>query len=289
VASLLDHLASDKRVRPLRDLARLRIGYVSGAVPFFHLTEPERKSRRVTSAHLTKILARGTYATGARFTTQDWIRLHDHGRICWLFSPAQRQSAAVKGLLTSSAGLAAARRAKSAAREPWWRIPLPDTPDAFLVYMGNRIRMVENVAKVQAPNSLYVIDRVKDVSVDSLVVGSLTSVFQASTTINARHKGGGLVKLEPSDANRSLLPAVDVSSKDVRQLDGLVRADRWCDAILLADDIVLRRGLALSRSQISQLQDFVLTPRLHADVSNTVTELRAEISLASFETPTAVS
>jgi hypothetical protein len=255
-------------VLTLAQIADINIGYVSGDAHFFHLSEPARESNGVTAPHVTRILARGKYVEGICFRTHDWDTLRDDGRPCWLLTPKDRQPAGVVDLIARGVAQGVNTGTKTSGRTPWWRVPLAGTPDAFLVYMGGRIRLVANDAGVQCPNSLYTLRLLRGVSAGALAAASLTSIFQLSILTNSRDKGGGLTKLEPSDAAKALIPMAAVAAQDISRLDTMVRSGRWREATALSDDIVLRRGLGWPEALITEIAAALSTHRAGGAVSS---------------------
>jgi hypothetical protein len=100
-------------------------------------------------------------------------------------------------------------------RDPWWAIPLPKLPDAFLPYMGQRVRgMALNGARAYATNALHHVYFSSDVvSRRSLTASSWSSIFALAAEVHGRHYGGGVLKIEPSAAR--LLPVVRNTDLDV--------------------------------------------------------------------------
>lgn len=250
---ILNRVARLDGIKSLAEIGNVGIGYVSGSTPFFHMSEPKRRSLGVTTPHVTKILARGTHANGIRFTTADWNALRDEGRPCWLLTPKNRQPATLVKLIADGVTTGVSIGAKASARKPWWRVPLPGVPAAFLIYMGGRIRFIANQVSAQAPNSLYTIRSLQGIAAEALAAASLTSVFQLSIFAALRDKGEGLAKLEPSDCAKALVPITTLSCRDVLTLDRLVRKGRWTDAIAFSDDVILRRGLGWSPAMIAEV------------------------------------
>ena len=123
-----------------------------------------------------------------------------------------------------------------------------------MVYMGSKARIVSNTARVQISNSFFRLTEIKGLSPNDLAVASLTSVFRLSAGLNARLLGGGLLKLEPSDAQRILVPVHRLRGRDLGRVDRLLRVGRWEDACVLADKLILERGLRWSKRLIDSVR-----------------------------------
>ena len=92
-------------------------------------------------------------------------------------------------------------------------------PDAFLSYMsGYTPRLVANDAEAVAPNTLHIV-RLHE-HVDSRT-GPLTALWQTSLTklsveIEGHPLGGGMLKLEPTEAERVLVASPGLVSRTSR-------------------------------------------------------------------------
>lgn len=82
----------------------------------------------------------------------------------------------------------------------------------------------------------------------------MTSIFQLSAILNGRLLGGGLMKLEPSDAAKVLVPTTHVSSSAARKIDGLIRKGRTDDARKAADTALLVNALGFSIETVCSIQ-----------------------------------
>jgi hypothetical protein len=237
-------------VKMIGDLAKVELGYVTGDNGFFHLSAADARRFGISDTHLTRALTRERDLLGVRFTATDWKRRMNEGAKDWLLTPMSGQSRAVRNLLKRKAAKEASESYKCDIRTPWWRVPLTEPPRALMVYMGSKARIVSNTARVQISNSFFRLTKLKDVSPNDLAVASLTSVFRLSAGLNSRLLGGGLRKLEPSDAQRILVPTHRIRPRDLGRVDRLLRVGRWEDACVLADKLILERGLGWSRSLI---------------------------------------
>lgn len=76
--------------------------------------------------------------------------------------------------------------------------------------------------------------------------------------------GGGMLKLEPSEAERVLVAQpkkLRISQTEFDEVDSFVREGQMAVAVDLADDIVLRRNLGLTWDQIQVLREGLVTVR----------------------------
>jgi hypothetical protein len=144
-------------------------------------------------------------------------------------------------------------------------VPHVYQPDAFLTYMsGGMPRLVTNEAQVVAPNSLHILRVHPHTKLTAKAIASLwqTSLTRLSVEIQGHSLGGGMLKVEPSEAencivagagmpNRTLAPLAD-------ELDMLIRTGKEQEAQEKADTIILKEHLGLSQNDCKSLQEAAL-------------------------------
>lgn len=145
---------------------------------------------------------------------------------------------------------------KCRVRTPWYSVPHVHNADAFLTYMSGDVpRLVANEAGAVAPNTLHVVRARPGMGVTGQGLAGLwwTSLTRLSVEIEGHALGGGMLKLEPTEAERVLLPSSFAANgrlpELVGELDALVRAERYDAAHDLADAVLLRDGLGLTESE----------------------------------------
>jgi tRNA1(Val) A37 N6-methylase TrmN6 len=229
----------------LGSIAGVGIGYVTGANDFFHVTPENRVSYALPDAVLARTVCRGSALRGAIFTDEDWAAALPGGGASYLLRlDGESDLAPVQRYLRAGQRQGIAQRYKCRSRKPWYRVPNVYQADAFLTYMsGDRPRLVVNEAGVFAPNTLHVVRmRGHDVRVATLAILWQTSIALLSAQLEGHAMGGGMLKLEPREAERILLPLTiepHESTAVLREIDALLRSGRGDDARHLADDLTL--------------------------------------------------
>ncbi len=107
-----------------------------------------------------------------------------------------------------------------------------------------------------APNTLHVIrlEKADADSVAQLAVGWNSSLVELSCEIEGHSLGGGMLKLEPGEAERVALPRLRNDAGLASELDAMARALR---ATAVADraDVEMCDELGLSRVDVRRLKD----------------------------------
>ncbi len=241
--------------QPLSSYGRVDIGVVTGANDFFVITDEQAVARSLPRRVLVPAVSRAVHVQGTRFTTRDWKGLAASGDPAFLVvvdEPDARGAVEVYLAEGVAAGLPA--RYKCKTREPWYRVPYVRTPDLFLTYMSNIApRLVANEARVTSTNTVHGVFVTDPVIADVLAVAFLNSATLLSAEIEGRSYGGGVLKLEPREAMKVLLPKMTPAlARRLRELrgeiDALVREGRLDEASAKVDAVVL--GKRVRRSEI---------------------------------------
>jgi hypothetical protein len=123
---------------------------------------------------------------------------------------------------------------------------------------GARPKLVANSAQAVAPNTLHIVRIVSDyqLSGDRLAALWQTSLTGLSVEIEGHALGGGMLKLEPSEA-RNVLIALD-ERDHLRgfetELDTVYRTIGIDAAREMADREILRKGIGLSENDCRVLR-----------------------------------
>jgi hypothetical protein len=259
---LYRELGGSGTVARLGALADVGIGYVTGANDYFHLGPDTARIWDIEPRFLRPAVRRGRSLSGTRFTAEDWEAGLPGGESGFLIriERGDEVSAGLKRYLEHGAALGIDNAYKCRTRKPWYCVPHVYRPDALLTYMSGSVpRLVANDAAAVAPNSLHVLRLHEGRTLTAHALAALwqTSLTRLSAELEGHSMGGGMLKLEPSEAERILIAPVNGSGTDglVVELDRLTRNQNDRDSTELADSALLIAGLGLSRSDCALLND----------------------------------
>ena len=253
---------------PLLGWGETYLGAVTGANGFFALTQAEVDALRLPRADLLNISPPGArHLSGLSFSEAQWQGLGEGGGRCWLFYPhADKPAAAARRHIARGErdGIPAAYKCR--VRKPWWRVPLVAEPDLILTYMNHdRPRLVTNEAGVHILNSVYGValrPAVRELGRSLLPLAALNSVTLLGAEMVGRAYGGGLLKLEPREADTLPVPPPEALAALAPQLEALRapvlaalgRGDTT-HAVELVDEVVLSRPLGLGAADLQVLRE----------------------------------
>lgn len=268
--SLFHDLASEWFV-PLEVYGKPELGTVTGANRFFALRSSQVAELGLKEPEITRISPPGTrHLRGLRFTTADWRQLEAADEPVWLLTLKGHlpKSHPVWALIRQGEKDGLHERYKCRIRDPWYALPPVTQPDLFFTYMNHRFpRLITNVARVGFLNSMHGlrVHQDKRLVKAALPSAALNSLTQVSAELAGRSYGGGILKLEPREAARLLVPRPDV----LRRLDGFIgdgaatdlekwmRGGDWQEAQQAIDIYIFKELMSLPDQDMDTLQTAV--------------------------------
>ena len=261
--SLYQKLSKSNLTKRLGDFAEVGIGYVTGANQFFHLSKAEAKKRKISPAYLTPAVYRGRALGGLHFSKRDWNKAEKVGEAGYLLDLAnkKRLSTSVKTYVEAGERQGVDKAYKCRVRSPWYAVPHVYQPEGFLTYMsGLRPLLVANGAKAVTPNSLHAVrlHAQSPFSARDLALLWHTSLTSLSVELEGHALGGGMLKLEPSEAKNVLVThpeRTEAFDKLFCEVDSLLRQGCEQRARDLVDTLILEEQLGFQTSEVQVLRD----------------------------------
>ncbi len=259
---------SSSAFETLSDWGQTYLGAVTGDNKFFGLTAAEVRALGLKKKDVRKISPAGSrHLRGLTFSDDAWEALEAEGKPCYLFyPPSDVLSEAAQNYVTAGEAMGVSEAYKCRVRKPWWKVPTVAVPDLLMTYMDHeRPRFATNDAAVLHLNSLYGVrlhSPRKVVGRDLLPLALLNSVTMLGGEMVGRAYGGGLLKLEPREADKLPVPslaAIEAVGDDLRLISPQVqlelRRGRTDAAVALVDRVLLTQHLGMSHSTLKALRD----------------------------------
>lgn len=251
----------------LKDWGRTYLGAVTGNNRWFTMTAKDAADLGLTAGELRCISPPGSrHLRGLTFTSQAWQELRNSNRKAYLFYPSDRPSPSARRRIEEGERESVDQAYKCRVRNPWWQVPLVCVPDLLLTYMNHDTpRLTENRANIYHLNSVHGValkDDCRELGRDLLPLAALNSVTLLGAEMVGRSYGGGMLKVEPREADQLPLPApslVEAAADKLRALRPQVaQALRSGDLLAAArqvDHVLLRGHAAASRSDLRALRE----------------------------------
>jgi len=245
-------------VSRIRDLGGVTNGYVTGANDFFLTTREAALSQGLPDDWLVPSAVNAASLRGPAFTTADIRELESNGHPHHLLRLPERATLAserrlLDALIEKGRALGIDRRFKCRTRDPWWCVPGVHVPHLFLPYMVGREPVASvNAAKASYTNTLHGLKLAQAATAPAVAVGLHSTLTLLSMELHGRTYGGGILKLEPTEAARVHV-ALPSDTRAVVRLSQLLRSGDYLEAVALTDQVVLRDSIGLSRSDVHLL------------------------------------
>ncbi|GAB6900091.1 Eco57I restriction-modification methylase domain-containing protein [Kineosporia succinea] len=242
---------------------RVSLGIVTGNNGYFALSTDQAAARGLGPADLLPLSPPGSsHLRGLDFSLPDREALGDDGAAVWLFRPGLRRSPAAVAYVRDGEDMGVDEAYKCRIRTPWWQVRLVPPPDLLLTYMNaDAPRLVTNSARAHHLNSVHGVHLSDPSAAPLLSLAALGSVTLLGAETVGRSYGGGLLKLEPSEAKQLPLPSPAVLWAAAPALDEIRPAVatalsryRLAEAVRLVDDVLLNGTLGLAPDEVEQLR-----------------------------------
>lgn len=242
-------------------LASVDIGAVTGANDFFLVPGNDA---RVPERFLRPAVSKAAHIVGTRFTTADHRRLSDDGKPMQMVVIGREHQdqdlAGVRPYLALGEAGGISDRYKCRVRSPWWSVPLPKhgAPAAFMTYCSSEHpRVVVNEAGALHTNTVHGLTAIGPFKAAEIAARFLNSLTLLSVELVGRSYGGGVLKLEPTEAEAALLPVGgEPLAPRLGEIDELLRRGNLRQVLDMVDPLVLGpAGLGLRESEITLLRD----------------------------------
>lgn len=254
--SFMRELRESAAVTTLSTHAHVNVGVVTGKNEFFVLNSVQVE--RLGIAHYTvPLVSRSVQLKGAHISVDEWQTLTGGNDRVHLLHLAPLNgaplSASLADYVRAGEEMNIHKGYKCSIRTPWYEVPSVSIPDGFLFrQIYDFPRPVLNRAGATSTDTIH---RMKCKSEPEAVITNLyTHLTAASAEIEGRSYGGGVLELEPTEAERLLVPAQLGAALPIEESDQLVRAGRLRDVLAENDRLVLQEGLGLSASDCALLR-----------------------------------
>jgi adenine-specific DNA methylase len=250
----------------LQTWGETNLGMVTGNNRYFTLSAKTVRDLKLKSAELLRICPPGSrHLRGLGFAERAWKDMLDDGAGGYLFDPSEKsQSAEALAYIAKGEAAGVDKAYKCRVRSPWWKVPRVAVPDAFLTYMNHDTpRIVTNRAGVSFVNSVHGItftEERRHLAMDLMPIAALNSVTLLGSELVGRSYGGGMLKVEPKEADRLPVPSlatVQATEAELRalrpQLLKLLRGGKLLQVVARVDR-VLRTAVQLKNHELDVLR-----------------------------------
>ncbi|WP_261898415.1 HsdM family class I SAM-dependent methyltransferase [Mycobacterium marinum] len=244
------------------------LGAVTGRNNFFAVSPACARALKLRDHETVRLSPPGSrHLRGLSLTTAAWKQLGDEGARTLLFRPGLRRpdmSSGARRYIAHGERDGVDQAYKCRMRTPWWQVPINNPADLLFTYMNaDTPRITTNSAGAVHLNSvhgIYLHSEHKRLGTAALPLASLNSITLLGAELVGRAYGGGMLKLEPSEADQLPVPSPAVVAASVPQLqqargsirEALRRRDLSA-AVRIVDEVILQQQLGIDAADHAEL------------------------------------
>ena len=252
---ILRDTAEGGRFDRMGQLADVDVGIVTGRNRFFVVTRDEAE-RLGLAERAVDVVGRTAALRSIRFTSGDLRRYGESSRSKLIdLNGLERASfsAELEEYVRLGERQGVDRGYKCRIRNRWFDVPSVYAPDAFLFRQIHRAPLLAaNRAGATATDTIHRVRLVNGVDVDSLCGSMVNSLTFAWAEVCGRSYGGGVLELEPREAEKLLIPYRHASGLDLEYIDRKLRAGDLEAALDHGDRVLLRDGCGLAKEDVAR-------------------------------------
>jgi adenine-specific DNA methylase len=258
IDALRQALANESLTR-LGELAEVDVGVVTGRNQFFVL-RPSDAAALSLESHVAPLVSKSAHLRGVRFGRGDLSELRASDALCRLLAVSSdielTEDEALDAYVAAGEAEGVHEGYKCSIRKQWWVVPSVWTPDAFLLrQIHDHPRIIANGAGATSTDTIHRVRMLNGLPPTRLAAASVNSVTFAFSEVMGRSYGGGVLELEPNEAEG--LPFPDphaLRAPDVQHVDHLLRKGRLVDALDYVDQRLLVEELQIDERLIKTLR-----------------------------------
>ena len=248
---------ADPGLRRLGDLADVDVGIVTGRNRFF-VIDDSQAAELDTGAHTVDVVGRTSALKSIRFTKDDLLDYRASHPSKLLHLTGIDRSALPSQLETyirlgEEQGVHQGYKCR--IRNRWFDVPSVYAPDAMLFRQIHTMPlMVANLAGVTTTDTIHRVRVRAGVDVNRLCASMVNSLTCAWAEVGGRSYGGGVLELEPREAETLRVPFESAGDADADYVDARLRANEFERALDHVDEVVLRQGCGWSKKDLAHMR-----------------------------------
>jgi adenine-specific DNA-methyltransferase len=203
------------------------VGIVTGLNEFFVLTE-EQVEKHALRPYTQRIVGRSAHLPGIRFSNADWVANVENQSPAFLLRspdvPFYCLPDELKEYITSGEEKGLNKGYKCRIRNRWYVVPSVWVPSAFMLRQVHHYpKIILNDADATCTDTIHRVRLRNGTPAKTVAAAFLNSLTFAFSEVMGRSYGGGVLELEPNEAERLPLPLLGAEALDLNELDGLLR------------------------------------------------------------------
>jgi len=255
---LLRELKENPKLTETGRVIDVDVGVVTGQNQFFVLSEEQIKGVSL-KRYSQRIVSRSGHLKGTIFSEEDWQSNAEKNYPAYLLDLPKKDfdelPQAAQDYIRTGEAAEYHTGFKCRIRPRWYIVPSVWTPDAFMLRQVHGYpKLIVNKAGTTCTDTIHRVRLLNGKSADVIAAAFLNSLTFAFSEVMGRSYGGGVLELEPNEAEKLPLPLIGAEKLDLGKLHTLL-LDGSINAVLeITDKVLLIDGLGLSEAEVKTLR-----------------------------------
>ena len=254
----LDHALQSKLIIPFGKLAQVDIGVVTGRNNFFLLTDNLRQE--IFAEKLTLPVVGRTSALKSIIFDENDFEKYQSSEPAYLLNLTNVKensfSDKLKEYILRGESEKVHEGYKCRVRKRWFDVPSIYIPNAFMFRQIHRYPLlVVNRVGATSTDTIHRVRFINGTRPEKLAAICFNSLTLAGAEVGGRSYGGGVLELEPREAENLPVPYSEKINIDSEKVDELLRIGKDAQALEYVDNVVLKDYMGLSFSTIRNIRN----------------------------------
>ena len=234
------------------------VGVVTGNNSFFVLSESQVQAQELSSCTLP-LVGRTAQLPGLIYTEEDWSANRKADVLCHLLHPAPVKLDALplpmQRYVQSGEATQMHIGFKCRNRRLWYIVPTLWSPDAFLFrQIHGYPKLVENRTQATSTDTIHRVRYHQPRQADQISLAFLNSMTFVFAEVLGRSYGGGVLELEPNEAEQIPIPFFPGTQIDFAEVDHLERQGQIDRILDITDKQLLQDKMGLDKNEVTTLR-----------------------------------
>lgn len=255
---LLRELELHPKLISASNIIDVDVGIVTGLNEFFVLTQ-EQVVTHSLEPYTHRIVGRSGHLPGVLFSELDWKANAANNHPAFLLRlpdvPFEALPGPAQKYVTMGEEKEINKGYKCRIRKHWYTVPSVWTPQAFMLRQVHAYpKLVVNAAEATCTDTIHRVKLLNGVAAPTIAAAFLNSLTFAFTEVLGRSYGGGVLELEPREAEKLPLPLLGAEALDLNKINDLLLAGKIIEVLDMTDKQLLQDGLGLTASDSKTLR-----------------------------------
>jgi adenine-specific DNA-methyltransferase len=255
---LLRALKKNPKLTEAGKVIDVDVGVVTGQNQFFVLSEEQIKGVSL-KRYSQRIVSRSGHLKGTIFSEEDWQSNAENNLPAYLLDLPKKDfdelPKAAQEYIKSGEEAEFHTGFKCRIRPRWYIVPSVWTPDAFMLRQVHGYpKLIVNKAEATCTDTIHRVRLLNGTSAEVIAAAFLNSLTFAFSEVMGRSYGGGVLELEPNEAEKLPIPLIGADKLDLKELHNLMLEGNIDSVLDITDKVLLIDGLGLSEKEVKSIR-----------------------------------